>query len=266
MPAELIRHQSILSAIKDKPQLVSLLLLVGIAGLTILLKFLIRYFYNIEVPTIYQLIFIGVSAAGLSYWINLPRWWCWINGFFPICVGLFNTFNWSSSFYLLGFVLLVIIYWNTFATRVPYYPSNQVVWQELLELMPNNKNLNILEVGSGFGGCCLYLKKMRPNDQVVGVELAPIIWLYSYLRGHLLKSQCQFLRKDYRKMDLSNQDLIFAFLSPAAMPALYRQSKKQLKTGAILASYCFEIPCPASEGVEVIQISYGKNLYIWRQS
>jgi hypothetical protein len=67
-------------------------------------------------------------------------------------------------------------------------------------------------------------------------------------------------------MNFAKQDLIFAFLSPAAMPALYLQAKKQMKTGAILASYRFEIPCANNESVEEIEISYGKTLYVWRQS
>lgn len=162
--------------------------------------------------------------------------------------------------------MLALFYWSNFLTRVPYYPSSEVVWSEIADLLPSDQAANVLEIGSGFGGFCLFIKKHKPDSTVVGVELSPIIWLYSHIRQLILKIDCQFLRQDYRRMNFANHDLIFAFLSPAAMPALYLQAKKQMKSGAILASYCFEIPCAQNESVEEIEISYGKTLYVWRQS
>jgi SAM-dependent methyltransferase len=221
---------------------------------------------TVELATTYQLIFIALAAVLLSYWLGLPKWWCWINAVFPILVGIFQTFNWSSSIFLVGFLMLALFYWSNFLTRVPYYPSTEVVWSEIADLLPSDQAANVLEIGSGFGGFCLFIKKHKPDSTVVGVELSPIIWLYSHIRQIILKIDCQFLRQDYRRMNFAKQDLIFAFLSPAAMPALYLQAQKQMKSGAILASYCFEIPCAQNESVEEIEISYGKTLYVWRQS
>ena len=206
-----------------------------------------------------------MAAALLSYLMGLPKWWCWINALFPIMVGIFQSFNWSSSVFLVGFLILGLFYWSNFLTRVPYYPSSEVVWTEIRDLLPDNQPVNVLEIGSGFGGFCLFIKKHKPDSTVVGVELSPVIWLYSRIRQLVLKIDCQFLRQDYRRMDFAQQDLIFAFLSPAAMPALYLQAKKQMKEGAILASYCFEIPCAHHETIEKIEISYGKTLHIWRK-
>jgi hypothetical protein len=259
-------RQPVLSFIKNRPQFTSLFLLLALTVLSFVFKPFFSSGLTVELATTYQLIFIALAAVLLSYWLGLPKWWCWINAVFPILVGIFQTFNWSSSIFLVGFLMLALFYWSNFLTRVPYYPSTEVVWSEIADLLPSDQAANVLEIGSGFGGFCLFIKKHKPDSTVVGVELSPIIWLYSHIRQLILKIDCQFLRQDYRRMNFAKQDLIFAFLSPAAMPALYLQAKKQMKSGAILASYCFEIPCAQNESVEEIEISYGKTLYVWRQS
>ena len=259
-------RQPVLSFIKNRPQFTSLFLLSALTTLSFVIKPFFSSGLTVELATTYQLISIAVAAVLLSYWMGLPKWWCWINAVFPILVGIFQTFNLSSSIFLVGFLILALFYWSNFLTRVPYYPSSEVVWSEIADLLPSDQAVNVLEIGSGFGGFCLFIKKHKPDSTVVGVELSPIIWLYSRIRQLVLKIDCQFLRQDYRRMNFAKQDLIFAFLSPAAMPALYLQAKKQMKTGAILASYRFEIPCAHNESVEEIEISYGKTLYVWRQS
>jgi hypothetical protein len=259
-------RQPVLSFIKNRPQFTSLFLLLALTTLSFVIKPFFSSGLTVELATTYQLISIAVAAVLLSYWMGLPKWWCWINAVFPILVGIFQTFNWSSSIFLVGFLILALFYWSNFLTRVPYYPSSEVVWSEIADLLPSDQAANVLEIGSGFGGFCLFIKKHKPDSTVVGVELSPIIWLYSRIRQLVLKIDCQFLRQDYRRINFAKQDLIFAFLSPAAMPALYLQAKKQMKTGAILASYRFEIPCAHNESVEEIEISYGKTLYVWRQS
>jgi SAM-dependent methyltransferase len=258
-------RQPVLSFIKNRPQFTSLFLLLAVTIISFVIKTLFGSGLPAQLATTYQLIFIAMAAALLSYWMGLPKWWCWINALFPIMVGIFQSFNWSSSVFLVGFLILGLFYWSNFLTRVPYYPSSEVVWTEIRDLLPDNQPVNVLEIGSGFGGFCLFIKKHKPDSTVVGVELSPVIWLYSRIRQLVLKIDCQFLRQDYRRMDFAQQDLIFAFLSPAAMPALYLQAKKQMKEGAILASYCFEIPCAHHETIEKIEISYGKTLHIWRK-
>lgn len=259
-------RQPVLSFIKNRPQFASLFLLLALTIFSFVAEPFFSALLPVEFNKTHQLIFISIAAALLSYWMGLPKWWCWINALFPIMVGIFQSFNWSSSVFLVGFLILALFYWSNFLTRVPYYPSTEVVWSEIADLLPSDQAVNVLEIGSGFGGFCLFIKKQKPDATVMGVELSPIIWLYSRVRQLALKIDCQFLRQDYRRMNFSQQDLIFAFLSPAAMPSLYLQAKKQMKKGAILASYCFEIPCPDSESIEKIEISYGKTLHIWRQA
>jgi hypothetical protein len=217
-------RQPVLSFIKNRPQFTSLFLLLAVTIISFVIKALFSSGLPAQLATTYQLIFIAITAALLSYWMGLPKWWCWINGLFPIMVGIFQSFNWSSSIFLAGFLILALFYWSNFLTRVPYYPSTETVWSEIADLLPDDQAVNVLEIGSGFGGFCLFVKKQKPNSTVIGVELSPIIWLYSRIRQLMLKIDCQFLRHDYRRMDFAQQDLIFAFLSPAAMPALYLQA------------------------------------------
>jgi hypothetical protein len=54
---------------------------------------------------------------------------------------------------------------------------------------------------------------------------------------------------------------VFAYLSPAAMPALWRKAQREMRPGSLLVSYEFEIP--AASGVKtILTTEAGPPLYI----
>jgi predicted O-methyltransferase YrrM len=93
---------------------------------------------------------------------------------------------------------------------------------------------------------------------VVGIELAPLPWLVSRLRAAWSGSRARFLRGDYEQLNFAEYDLVFAYLSPAAMPALWRKAQREMRPGSLLASYEFEIP--AADGVKTIRTTEGGQL------
>jgi len=120
----------------------------------------------------------------------------------------------------------------------------------------------MIDIGSGLGGLVLYLARQRPQLACMGIELAPLPWLYSRLRAMLSGSRAQFILGDYEKLDFAQFQLVFAYLSPAAMTALWRKSLAELQPGSMLLSYEFAI-----EGHPPDQTIYategGKPVYIW---
>jgi hypothetical protein len=44
------------------------------------------------------------------------------------------------------------------------------------------------------------------------------------------------------KTDLRNANIVFAFLSPAPMSALWAKARREMRHGALLISHSFEIP------------------------
>jgi hypothetical protein len=66
-------------------------------------------------------------------------------------------------------------------------------------------------------------------------------WLVSQLRltGH--QGNAQFLRNNYEQFNFADFDVVFAYLSPAAMPALWEKAKAEMRPGSMLVSYEFPI-------------------------
>jgi hypothetical protein len=98
---------------------------------------------------------------------------------------------------------------------------------------------------------------------IEGIEIAPLPWLVSVVRALLRRSSAVFKLGDYRELDFANYDVIFAYLSPAAMQALWQKSHVEMRPGSLLISYEFEI-----QGVPPTQIltngEQEAKLYVWK--
>lgn len=211
----------------------------------------------------YLILIQAVFAVCLAMFANMAKWWRWIHFFFPVSVWVMSQWQISNTFYLLGFLLSLSLYWTTFRTQVPFYPSMPVVWQQVLALIPQHQPLRIIDIGSGLGDMSMFIAEKRPDCLVDGVELAPLPWLLSAVRSKFRGSKANFKFGDYCALDFANYDLVFAYLSPAAMTDLWHKAQTQMRPGALLVSYEFEI-----NGVEPAQlISLGDNkkmLYVWK--
>jgi len=88
----------------------------------------------------------------------------------------------------------------------------------------------------------MHIAKVRPDCQMLGIEVAPLPWLISHARGRWRRSTARFVLGDYHKLDFREFDVVFAYLSPAAMPALWQKASAEMRPGSLLISYEFEIP------------------------
>ena len=168
----------------------------------------------------------------------------------------------APGLFLAGFLFLLMLYWSTFRTQVPYYPSGKAAWDAVAEHLPQDKPVSFIDIGSGLGGLVLDLASRRADIQATGIELAPLPWLASWLRAKLTNSHATFLRGDYERLDFAQYDAVFAYLSPAAMTALWRKAKKEMRPGSMLMSYEFAI----SESTPTLSVylpNTGRTLYIW---
>jgi hypothetical protein len=205
----------------------------------------------------------GAAAAALTWQRGLAPWWRAIQFLFPLAVLATGTLALPSWLFLAAFLFLLLLYWSTFRTQVPYFPSGRRVWDEVERQLPAGRPLRVIDIGSGLGGLVLELARRRPEASVSGIELAPLPWLASRIRASLSGSRARFLRGDYEQLDFARFDVVFAYLSPAAMSALWRKASAEMRPGSTLMSYEFGIVekapnlCIAPQGG-------GPALYIWR--
>ena len=204
----------------------------------------------------------GLVAAGLSWWRGLASWWRAIQLLFP--VALFGAFQLAIPplAFLAVFLFLLLLYWSTYRTQVPYYPSNRRVWKAVAGLLPDKQAVRVIDIGSGLGGLVLDLARRSPAIEATGIELAPLPWLASRLRARLARSRARFIRGDYNGLNFGEFDLVFAYLSPAAMDALWRKAAREMRPGSLLLSYEFNIDDRSPDRI-VYPTEGGPALHIW---
>ena len=181
----------------------------------------------------------GAIAAGLSRWRKLASWWLAIQLLFPLALVGGAHLHLPSWLFLSGFLILLLVYWSTFRTQVPYYPSGKRAWDEVAKLLPP-KPIKLIDIGSGLGGLVLDLAARRPDSEFEGIELAPLPWLASRLRAGG-RPNVRFTRGDYETVDFAGFDVVFAYLSPAAMESLWQKAQAEMRPGSLLLSYEFVI-------------------------
>lgn len=212
------------------------------AAVVTLIIFLLAWMIGLDLPVLLFLILQGAIASVASRKIQLAPWWTPIQFFFPIAVWAAQSLQLPSGFFLAGFVFLAIFYWTTFRTQVPFYPSRPAVWAAIDRLLPAHRPLRVLDAGSGIGGMIVYLAARHPDACFTGIEAAPLPWLISRIRKNVRSSNSRFIFGDYNHLDFAEYDVLFAYLSPAAMPSLWQKARAEMRPGTLLLSHEFPIP------------------------
>lgn len=203
-------------------------------------------------------------AAVLSRAWRQPAWWLPLHAGFLPAVLLALQAGVPTWIYLATFLLLVLFYWSTFRTRVPLYLSGRQAWQAVMPLLPAAQPFRFIDLGSGLGGVPLYLEPRFPEGRFYGAEIAPAPWLISRVRTHLKGNRVRFMRRDYASLDLADFDVVFAFLSPAAMPALWQQAQRQMHRGGLFISLAFPVESRQPDHVVAQAGGARQTLYAWR--
>lgn len=252
------------------PALVALAIQLGAALLVFVsAAFLFRH-TSLAFSVGHAVILQGVLAALLSAWRGMPRWWIPIQLLFPVALLATLGMQLPPTVFFIGFIFLLTLYWSTFRTQVPFFPSGRTVWRAVLAQLPlptsaaSATPLRFIDIGSGLGGMVLSLAAARADGGFSGIEVAPLPWLVSQLRATISGSRARFVRGDYNTLDFAQFDVIFAYLSPAAMPALWQKAQREMRPGALLLSYEFLIPDQAPQ-ITVLPHPQGPKLYGWRR-
>lgn len=238
----------------------------AIQGAAFILTFILVYVaaatLHWALPSLLAALMQGALAAWMSRRRQLAPWWPPIQFLFPVAVVSAQALQLPAWVFLVLFLILLVVFWSTFRTQVPYYPSAQSLRERLATLLPAEP-LRFIDIGSGLGGLTLDLARRRPESSFTGIEIAPLPWLLSLLRARLVRNHARFLRGDYNDLEFSRYDVVFAYLSPAAMPALWDKARSEMRDGSLLLSYEFAIPgaepdfCGAPD-------EYGRRLLGWR--
>ena len=220
---------------------------------------------QVELTLGFVVLLQGGFACAFCWRRKLAPWWLAIELLFAPALLAGASLQLPPSIFLASFVVLLLIYWSTFRTQVPYFPSGKRAWDAVADRLPPARALDVIDIGSGLGGLVLDLARRRPDSRFVGIELAPLPWLVSRLRAALIGNagnNVRFVRGDYEQLDLGNYDVVFAYLSPAATEALWRKASAEMRAGALLLSYEFGIAAKSPD-MTIMPTGRGPLLYGW---
>lgn len=193
--------------------------------------------------------------------LRLPPWWQAINGlFFPLAAAA-RGLDVNPAWYLGAFVLLALTSLGSLRHRVPLYLSSDAAVTAVAARLPRQPGLRVIDLGCGLGGWLRGMHAARPDLQLEGVELAPLNWLASRLR---LGRGVEVRLGSLWDVDLSRYDVVYAYLSPAAMDRLWRKARAEMRPGTIFISNSFAVPgVEPDEAVELHDLSRAR-LLVWR--
>lgn len=209
----------------------------------------------------------GLLAAMFSFFSGLAKWWLLIQLLFAPTLVLMLAVELPPNLFLGAFLVLLLVYWSTFRTQVPLYLSSNKVWHALERLLPAEKADSVfafLDLGSGLGGVLTYLAKVRPDGLYVGVEAAPLPFLWSWLRirlGGYRNSRVHW--GSYWGCDLSHYDVIFAYLSPVPMEKLWHKARAEMRPGTVFISSTFAVPDQTPHETVLVDDLHHSTLLIW---
>jgi hypothetical protein len=218
---------------------------------------------NLSFSVLNLVLMQALTAATFTYLAGTASWWRWIHLCFPLAVWGMSQWYVPNELYLAGFIISLSLFWTTYRTQVPFFPSRPVVWQQVAKIIPQTKPVRLIDIGSGLGDMPMYIAKARPDSQIEGIEIAPLPWFISYIRAKFRRSLAAFKLGDYTALDFAHYDVIFAYLSPAAMLKLWEKASREMQSGSLLISLEFEIPGI----IPSMRIEASKNspaIYVWK--
>lgn len=204
----------------------------------------------------------GLAAALIALWQRAPRWWLVIHlAFAPLAVVVQGR-EIAPGWFLGAFFLTLLVFWRTDQSQVPLYLSNRRTTAALVALLPATA-ARVIDLGCGTGSLLRQLAAARPDCSFVGIEHAPLPWLLAKMRAWGLANMT-VRRGDFWQEPLQSYGFVYAFLSPAPMPRLWRKASTEMAPGTLLVSNSFAVPDVAPNRVIEVDDRRATQLFLYR--
>ncbi|OHC68463.1 MAG: hypothetical protein A2045_06610 [Rhodocyclales bacterium GWA2_65_20] len=204
----------------------------------------------------------GFCAAFASHKLDAPPWWLAIHLAFAPLVVAASTLPVAPGWYLAAFVVLLLVFWRTDKSRVPLYLSNAATAQAVAALLPPQP-CHVVDLGCGNGGLLRHLARARPDCEFLGLEHAPLTWLWARFNT-LGLANVQIRRRDFWPQHLGLFEVVYAFLSPVPMARLWEKARNEMHGGGLLVSNSFAVPDIDPAQIVDVADRRATRLYLYR--
>lgn len=127
---------------------------------------------------------------------------------------------------------------------VPTAPSSPQAVKAILGFIPAGAGVNIVDMGSGWGGVAIDIARARPQCRVIGLEYSIFPLLIAKFRRQLRPSlkNLGFIREDFFKYSLRDTPFIVCYQLPAMMERLKGKFLAELPDNALILCNHYAIP------------------------
>ncbi len=138
----------------------------------------------------------------------------------------------GSAFLLISLIAAI--------SGAPWLPTRQRHIAQMLKDAGLKPGEVFIELGSGDGR--VLVEAAKDGAKVTGYEINPALYLYSLARILVSRSSAKVRLANFWQKDLFGADVVMTFLVPRTMPRLAKKLEEELKPGARLISYSFNLP------------------------
>jgi len=204
----------------------------------------------------------GAVAALVARGVGAPSWWQAIHLLFLPLAAVARALAIAPGWYLAAFIALLVVFWRTDRSRVPLYLSNAPTADAFARLLPE-RPCRIVDLGCGTGGLLRHLARVRPDCALLGVEHAPLPWLWARVAASG-SPNLTIRYGDLWDVDLAAVDVVYAFLSPVPMSRLWTKACAEMRADALLVSNSFPVPDVNAEREIAVGDRRGTRLFCYR--
>lgn len=126
---------------------------------------------------------------------------------------------------------------------VPAISSSDEASEMIVELMPEDFDGKVADLGAGWGALCFSIAARFPNAHVMAIEHSPLPWLFLYIQKRLFGfKNVEIIRRNLFDVDLRDVDIVTVYLLPEPMAVLAQKLSVELESGAMVLSNTFTLP------------------------
>lgn len=167
---------------------------------------------------------------------------------------------------ILILILAVILVITAYAAKIGAPPvfTNKRHIRKLLANLDLKPGQIFYELGAGNGRVMTMAAAAKPDIKVIGFELSPImlVWAWLNIKIHRLKN-AEIRWRNFFHVDFRDADFIFCFLMPKTLEKMKIKFEKELKPGAKIISYAFQVNGWSPE--KIIKPASQSGIYIYNK-
>lgn len=138
-------------------------------------------------------------------------------------------------------IFLSISFYITIFGGGPFVPTPMEAVHKVLKAAQIKKNQYIIDIGAG-DGRFLHFAEKNYGAKTLGFERDPFVFFIAKFRQYFFSWKGKIIRTNLFKQNFKKADIILCYMLPKTLGRCLPKFRKELKKGAKIISYSFQIP------------------------